>query len=118
MNRTSGNEKSVSWNDIEPLEQIFDFAGRRSFAQSLRGYCFAKSGRDFRTGLGAEDVPHLRLAPRLVMHTSVVVVRMHLYREFFCSEQKFYKQRKVIDAFKPNLPDLLIGVWEKGFKVS
>jgi len=105
---SGGDEKGVAGSRVEPLEETFNLAGKRGFAQFLRSDRFAKAGSDLRAGLSLEHVPHFGFPAGMVMLPGVLVAGMDLDGEFFCGEEELDQQGKVVDAFKPDLADFLI----------
>ena len=118
VDRSGGDEKRVAGGGVEPLEQVFDLAGERGFAQLAGGDGFAEARGDLCAGLGGEDVPHLRFPERIVMLTGVVIVRMDLHGQLFGGEEEFDQKREIGDALKPDFADFRWGVGEKGLEVG
>ena len=62
--------------------------------------------RDFGVRLRAQDMPHFRLAARVVMLPCVSVVRVNLHRKVIGGKQEFYQERHGIRGRKPDFSDI------------
>src|SRR5439155_7296935 len=52
------------------------------------------------------------------MRAGVIVIRVHLYREFLGRKEELNEQRKTFDALEPDLTDLLVRIVEEGLQTS
>ena len=103
------SEVGLSGLHREPIHKLLDFSAGAGLRQSFAADWLPESQRDPRTRFGLEDVPHFGFAAR---HT-FAVIRMHLDREPFGSEQQLHQQREFAVRQVPHLAYGFCGIGEK-----
>src|SRR5580658_10111988 len=89
---SGGHKESITRFYVNPVQKPFDLAVQRRLAQSLAADLLAKTECDLSAGVGSQDVPHLRLAKRLLVDGGEAIIRMHLHRETPGGEHKLHQQ--------------------------
>src|SRR6185369_10507847 len=69
----SGDEKSVAWPGVEPLEHSHDRSVERASTGLFARHGLAESGGNLRAGLGFQHVPHFGFARGTVVEPRVLI---------------------------------------------
>ena len=67
MNRSGRGKKAIARPNVNPVEQLLDFTARRGLRQSLGRNGLAQTDGNLGAGIRTQDVPHLRLAARILV---------------------------------------------------
>ena len=94
MDASRRNVEHVALLHVVRRQHVTDAAVLYALAIFIFRYQTLKAAVELSSRLCVHNIPHLRLAERVVIFTCHLVVGMHLYRQVLRSVDKLYQQRK------------------------